>query len=76
MDEKWTLSALWIMFHDLMDFTLGSPQTGEPKVKATWSPLNHEIKKPWLVQKIIINIFLYAINCAPIPVAIHLIKIA
>ncbi len=32
--------------------------------------------KPWLVPKIIINIFLYAINCAPIPVAIHLIKIA
>jgi hypothetical protein len=41
MDEKWTLNALWIMFHDLMDFTLGSPQIGEPKVNVTWSPLNH-----------------------------------
>jgi hypothetical protein len=51
MDEKWTLNALWIMFHDLMDFRLGPPQIGEPKVNVTWSPIDHEPKKPWLVQK-------------------------
>jgi len=39
------------MSHDLMDFTLGPPQIGEPKVNMTWSLLDHEPKKPWLVQK-------------------------
>jgi hypothetical protein len=39
------------MFHDLMDFTLGPPQIGEPKVYMTWSTLDHEPKKPWFVPK-------------------------
>jgi hypothetical protein len=42
------------MSHDLMDFTLGPSQIGEPKVNVTWSPLNNEPKKPLLVQKTVI----------------------
>jgi hypothetical protein len=39
------------MSHDLMDFTLGPSQIGEPKVNMTWSLLDNEPKKPWMVQK-------------------------
>jgi hypothetical protein len=59
IDEKWTLNALWIMLHGLLDFMLVACLSDE-QVSMVWSPRgepNMKFVRPWAQKSWMVWIF-------------------